>query len=239
MENYYDLLGVKPDCTEKQLKKAYKEKALKHHPDKTQSTSSDLFQAIQKAYEFLKNPENRNTYNAALIANEEREKRLSSASSRVKKFREELLKKEKEAKDSLLNKNYNIPAKRYANEEKPEEYPSSTDFLGSYIIKAKWDESRGYTESILRSIFEEYGPIAKIDMKKSKAIIHFCSEGSSQRAISTPPNEFQVSRLKQHKIWNLTKKQKIDEEIKVGFESKSDLVAKRMKILQEKLKSRH
>jgi DnaJ-domain-containing protein 1 len=33
-ENYYDILGVKNNCNEQELKSAYKKKALKYHPGK-------------------------------------------------------------------------------------------------------------------------------------------------------------------------------------------------------------
>lgn len=56
--NPYEILGVKPDATQEQIKKAYRTKAQKAHPDK-HGGNTEEFQAIQKAYEILRDPERR------------------------------------------------------------------------------------------------------------------------------------------------------------------------------------
>lgn len=56
----YEILGVKPDFTEEQLKKAHRKKVKKHHPDVGGDTEN--FTKIQEAYEILSNPERRRVY---------------------------------------------------------------------------------------------------------------------------------------------------------------------------------
>ena len=55
---YYELLGVKPDCTNTELKKAYRKKALEWHPDKhanagekAKEEANQKFKRINTAYE--------------------------------------------------------------------------------------------------------------------------------------------------------------------------------------------
>ena len=68
-KNYYEILGVKQEAEEKEIKKAYKKLASKYHPDKNVGKdpkeiekNEQIFKEINEAYETLSNKDKRAEY---------------------------------------------------------------------------------------------------------------------------------------------------------------------------------
>ncbi len=60
-KDYFLILGLKPDASIQEIKKAYRKHALLYHPDTTQNDAEKTlaFEIIQEAYEVLTHPEKR------------------------------------------------------------------------------------------------------------------------------------------------------------------------------------
>jgi len=65
-KDLYDVLGVDEDANKKDIKKAYRELARKHHPDRNPDdpNAEEKFKKIQKAYAVLSDEEKRRQYDA-------------------------------------------------------------------------------------------------------------------------------------------------------------------------------
>lgn len=63
-EDFYKLLGVSRDATEKDIKKAFRGLSLKYHPDRNKGNqeAADMYLKINQAYETLTDPEKKQIY---------------------------------------------------------------------------------------------------------------------------------------------------------------------------------
>ena len=62
---FYDILDITKDASDKDIKKAYKKKALKYHPDRNLENKKEAeikFKEISKAYQILSDSKKRNLY---------------------------------------------------------------------------------------------------------------------------------------------------------------------------------
>jgi molecular chaperone DnaJ len=64
MDNLYDILGIAPNATTDEIKKRYRALAMRYHPDRnTEEGAEARFNGIQRAYEVLSDPRQRDEYN--------------------------------------------------------------------------------------------------------------------------------------------------------------------------------
>jgi len=77
--DYYEILGVLPTASQREIQRAFRRLALLHHPDHNphDTTSEEKFKEIAEAYGILNNPQKRNSY----------DERTASAAGAVDEFR--------------------------------------------------------------------------------------------------------------------------------------------------------
>jgi DnaJ-class molecular chaperone len=63
MTDHYAALGLASDASQADIKKAFRQQAALHHPDRNSASEAPArFRAVQAAYEVLSDPDRRQTY---------------------------------------------------------------------------------------------------------------------------------------------------------------------------------
>lgn len=62
--DYYEVLGIKKEAAEAEIKKAFRKKAMQYHPDKNpgDKTAEEKFKEVNEAYEILSDADKKNKY---------------------------------------------------------------------------------------------------------------------------------------------------------------------------------
>jgi DnaJ homolog subfamily B member 4 len=86
MTDYYNVLGIKKDCTNTEIRSAYKKLAFKWHPDKNaqnKELANTKFKEISEAYKILGDKKKRKIYNQYGIENYENDYTFNSRNTNV------------------------------------------------------------------------------------------------------------------------------------------------------------
>jgi curved DNA-binding protein len=69
-KEYYEILGLKPEASSEEIRKAYRKLALHYHPDRNRgdATAEERFKAISEGYAVLMDPEKRRLYDLSKAA---------------------------------------------------------------------------------------------------------------------------------------------------------------------------
>lgn len=69
MPSYYEILGVSSEATQDEIKKSFRNLALKYHPDKNRNSeeSKQKFMSIVEAYEVLSDDQARKIYDSSTL----------------------------------------------------------------------------------------------------------------------------------------------------------------------------
>jgi len=69
LKDYYAILGVPPEATQKTIQQAFRKLAQACHPDRdTSADAKERFQELVEAYQVLKAPDKRGEFDARVIA---------------------------------------------------------------------------------------------------------------------------------------------------------------------------
>ncbi|KAI7850259.1 hypothetical protein BDC45DRAFT_447300 [Circinella umbellata] len=184
--NYYELLGVQVEATLKEIKKAYRLKALELHPDKNPSPDAGaLFHTISQAYEVLLDDKAKASYDNVLKARLERVKKKTQMDSKRRAAQTELEERENQAKKAKMEQDQ-AEAKYYAElariraegakrREEWQKIPEPTEL--DCALKIKWKRKKHtFTEEELEKLLNPIGKVDTIaiaEKKKGTALVVF------------------------------------------------------------------
>ena len=196
-EDLYAELEVDETASDKDIKKAYRKRALKCHPDKNPDNpqATKLFNKLSCIFEILANKQTRAEYDKIVAARKAAAERNYQLDAKRRKLKEDLERKEREA----LNKNEpenKVTATKNLEQmlkdlrsngskllrEEQEQLKKELQLQKTSVViqndlcnfqpkfKLKWDKNLEpqYDEQLLRKLFSKYGEVSAIVVSAKK-----------------------------------------------------------------------
>lgn len=204
----YELLQVEIGADEKEIKSAYRKKALTCHPDKNPDNprAAELFQQLSRALEILTDPAARSAYDAVLKARQAAKIRHQGLDAKRRKLREELEAREAPGQEAGISAQQRLKQEverlrregsrqlaeqrellqRQMQQQRAQQEEQWKQQAGLTRLKIRWKQQpgmRGYTEASLRQRLSQYGTISCLVVRNGSALAEF-EEPSAARLAS-------------------------------------------------------
>ncbi|PAV83628.1 hypothetical protein WR25_21659 [Diploscapter pachys] len=177
----YAVLSVRNDCSEKELKNAYRLQCLKWHPDKNLDNKEEAqkrFIAAREAFEFLFDKTKRAEYDAnktkIRVREEKYRQRMEQADDERRKKIEELNRREKAAEESTVKSKLSEQQEARQRKREEERIREEMRKIREELEKQAMDEIRQTEERIRKAhaehraaqkIIQEEAHLAKLKLK--------------------------------------------------------------------------
>lgn len=150
MSNHYDILGVSPDATADEIKRAYRKLAVKYHPDKNKEPNAhEIFIKIQNAYDVLGDEKKRKVYDEQIFGYREyqqkqnQQQRSYHNTNKQQQYRDF---RRKYQEYQQKQKNYYDPKRENNNADKKQQYQKFKQEYNAYLQRCKQREQEKQAE---------------------------------------------------------------------------------------------
>ncbi|KAH0502205.1 DnaJ-like protein subfamily C member 17 [Microtus ochrogaster] len=188
----YALLGIEEKAADKEVKKAYRQKALSCHPDK-----NPLFHQLSQALEVLTDAAARAAYDKLDLEARERQAQAQGSeeeeeSQSTTALEQEIARLREEGSRQLEEQQRLVEEQiRQDREQRLRGRTDYTEGKGTPKLKLKWrceeDESQGgYSRDVLLRLLQKYGEVLNLVLSRKKAgnaIVEFATVRAAELAV--------------------------------------------------------
>uniref|UniRef100_A0A3Q2GIM6 DnaJ homolog subfamily C member 17 n=1 Tax=Cyprinodon variegatus TaxID=28743 RepID=A0A3Q2GIM6_CYPVA len=209
----YGLLGIESTATTKEIKKAYRQKALTCHPDKNPDNpkAAELFHQLSQALEVLTDAAAKAAYDKICAAKKQAEERNKKLDDKRKKIKLDLEARERQAEaqsqeevqitrtleeeitrlreegSRQLEEEQRLIREQIQREREAQLQPGDHTHRGLKWKCKKDDEMNGgYSQEVLLKLFHKYGDVLNVivsSKKKGSAVVEFASVKAAELAV--------------------------------------------------------